>query len=598
MSRIVVFISGKGTNLQALIDATKKFDLCANIVAVFSNNPNAYGINRAERENIPVEIQPWNHNSWANRVSYDHHVARLTRGYAPDLVVLAGWMHIFTDGFISNVNCPVINLHPALPGKFPGKQAIKDAWKAWKNGEIHETGIMIHHVVPEIDAGEVILCQPIPILEKDTIDTLRLRIQTAEKPLLVRAVNLVLAGIKQIGTGKSCNIYTAGHIKLALKYTDRISCFDRHVCEIPGKGLELAQQTEFWFKEIEKNLGIPTHFIERKNSTIFAKRCKPIKIEVIVRGYLTGSLAKKRSWPGIDPSVFDNLKPNEKLSEPIVTPTTKSDDHDLPISSEAIVQQNLVKRFEWEKIHDMALRIYRHGAQLLELRGLVLADTKYEFGKDLSTGEIMLMDECHTSDGSRLWIHDSYLSDSKHPKSVDKDFMRNYLRQQEKPNQPIPEEIKKLFFENYQTYTKTLLRWNSTTDSIMEFINKHMVVIVAGSIKDKPWVEEITSHLIIHGMDYKVLYRSAHKNTLDVLKIIETVPAEVYITCAGRSNALSGVIAANSNKPVIACPPFKTKDDYMVNIHSSLQCPSETPVITVLSPSNAALAAKRMIYNK
>lgn len=599
--RIVVFISGQGTNLQALIDACKNFELCAEIVGVISNRQEAPGLYRAEQEAIPYLVQPFSKGEWPNRISYDHHVARLTRRFSPDLIVLAGWMHVFTEGFISNIGCPVINLHPALPGKFPGKQAIDDAWAAFQEGKIRETGIMVHHVISEIDAGDVILSRSVPILEDDSLSSLRARIQRMEKPLLLAAVNQVLAGLRLQGSGKSCNIHSLGDAALALQYTDRVSCFDRGVCTIPGKGLELAKQTEFWFRELESKLGIATHFLQRKGPTIIARRCKPIKIEVIVRGYLTGSLARKRSWPGLDQRVFAGLEQNQKLPHPIVTPTTKSDDHDQPIGTDEIVAQGLLQRHEWAQVKEMALQIYCYGAALLKNQGLILADTKYEFGKDVLTGKILLMDECHTSDGSRLWKSSLYADRVQNPPSLDKDFLRKYIRQNPDHQDRIPNHIKDMFLGNYQLYTRLLLGISesaSVNQQMIEFLNETMVVIIAGSTKDQAWTAKIVEELKSQGLPSKVYYRSAHKTPLDVLKIIAKVPAAVYITCAGRSNALSGVVAANCTRPVIACPPFKDKSDMMVNVHSSLQCPSGTPVMTILEPSNAALAAKRIIFKR
>lgn len=600
---IVVFISGEGTNLQALIDAIDDFKLSANISAVVCNNPKANGILRAQRAGIPVEVSVYSNECWPNRTSYDYQLANRVRiNYQPKLVVLAGWMHVFTENFMKVVGCPVINLHPALPGQFPGKQAIEDAWKAYQNGDITETGIMVHHVVPEIDAGETIVSEVVPIQSTDTLETLRERIQRKEKPLLIRAVEKTLANIRRIASGKVCDIYSVGETKLAFHYTDRASCFDRHVCNVPGKGLELAKQSSFWFRELEDKLGIPTHFIERRGATVIAKKCEPIKIEVIVRGYLTGSLARKRAWPGIPSSFFGDLKQNEKLPVPIVTPTTKSDDHDEPIGTKEILKLGLLSANDWEKVRSMALKIYTYGAKFLAKHGLILADTKYEFGKDCLSDNIILMDECHSSDGSRIWLESDYeqaLKEGRSPASLDKDYLRRYASSD---SQTIDESTLKTLLINYQLYTSCLTNNNRNmsddyiTSELLNHENRNMVVIVAGSTSDQWHVEKIQKELSKQRLSYKVFYRSAHKNTRDVLKILETVPARLYITCAGRSNALSGVIAAQSTKPVIACPVFKDKTDMLVNIQSSLQCPSLTPVMTVLDPSNVALCAKRIVY--
>ncbi len=124
------------------------------------------------------------------------------------------------------------------------------------------------------------------------------------------------------------------------------------------------------------------------------------------------------------------------------------------------------------------------------------------------------------------------------------------------------------------------------------------VVIIMGSESDRNFTEKITAELEKYSIRYNVNIASAHKQPLEVLNIIKSNAAEkgvVYITIAGRSNALSGFVAANSNCPVIACPPFKDKTDMLVNIHSTLQMPSNTPVLTILDPGNCALAIKRIL---
>lgn len=125
-------------------------------------------------------------------------------------------------------------------------------------------------------------------------------------------------------------------------------------------------------------------------------------------------------------------------------------------------------------------------------------------------------------------------------------------------------------------------------------------ILILGSEKDQPFAKEITTELKKLEIPFEVNVASAHKNTREVLALLEKKEGEskiVLITIAGRSNALSGVVAANSKHPVIACPPFKDKNDYLINIHSTLQMPSNTPVLTVLDPVNCAQAASRILHN-
>ena len=124
-------------------------------------------------------------------------------------------------------------------------------------------------------------------------------------------------------------------------------------------------------------------------------------------------------------------------------------------------------------------------------------------------------------------------------------------------------------------------------------------ILILGSEVDQPFADKITTELSKRQIPFEVFVASAHKKTREVLEIVEKFEKEkvVFITIAGRSNALSGVVAANSTKPVLACPPFKDKDDYLVNIHSTLQMPSGTPVLTILEPANCAEAAARILQN-
>lgn len=125
------------------------------------------------------------------------------------------------------------------------------------------------------------------------------------------------------------------------------------------------------------------------------------------------------------------------------------------------------------------------------------------------------------------------------------------------------------------------------------------IIIIAGSLKDREFVQKIEQSLLDGQIRFKSFYASAHKQPRKVLKIIDQYEKSnqkiVFITIAGRSNALSGFVAANSHFPVIACPPFKDKIDYLINIHSSLQMPAKVPVMTVIDPENAVLAALRIL---
>lgn len=184
-AKLVVLISGSGSNLQALINAIEAGRLPAKIIHVVSNRPDAYGLTRAVQHDIPTSVLPHTQN----RFDFDTRLGRFVAGLSPDWVILAGWMRILSMNFLGQVPGRVVNLHPALPGQFAGTHAIERAFEAFQRGEIDHTGIMVHLVPDEgVDDGPVLATQIVPILPDDTIDTLETRIHAAEHKLLVETM--------------------------------------------------------------------------------------------------------------------------------------------------------------------------------------------------------------------------------------------------------------------------------------------------------------------------------------------------------------------------------------------------------------------------
>ena len=199
LQTIVVLISGSGTNLQALIDATQDGRLKGKIIAVVSNRKNAFGLERAKKAGIPTRTFSLKQfkDQGKTRVDFDVHVAKtIQEEYHPDLVILAGWMHILSPDFLSYFNNNVMNLHPALPGQFDGAHAIDRAFEAYQKGEIKNTGIMVHKVIADVDRGEVILQREVPIEEKDTLEDLEQRIHFFEHQLIVEGAQVFLDSLK------------------------------------------------------------------------------------------------------------------------------------------------------------------------------------------------------------------------------------------------------------------------------------------------------------------------------------------------------------------------------------------------------------------
>ncbi|MBK8984620.1 MAG: phosphoribosylglycinamide formyltransferase [Chloroflexi bacterium] len=192
--RLIVFVSGSGTNLQALIDAVARDELTAEIVLVVANRRQAYGLERAARAGIPTRyftLKPY-HDAAKSRADYDSDLAELVAAYVPDLIVLAGWMHVLSPAFLNHFPNRVINLHPALPGQFIGTGAIERAFAAFQAGEAEHSGCMVHYVIPEVDAGPVLDTAVVPLYPGDSLDDFAARMHAAEHQLIVQATRLAL----------------------------------------------------------------------------------------------------------------------------------------------------------------------------------------------------------------------------------------------------------------------------------------------------------------------------------------------------------------------------------------------------------------------
>jgi formyltetrahydrofolate-dependent phosphoribosylglycinamide formyltransferase len=190
MKRLAILISGSGTNLQALIDAIGAGTLNTEIVLVVSNRKAAYGLVRAQEAGIPTlyfPLKPYT-DAGKDRAQYDADLAAQIAPYQPDLIVLAGWMHIFSPAFLDMFPERVINLHPALPGAFAGINAIERTFDAYQRGEVSHGGCMVHYVIPEVDAGAVIVQEIVPIYLEDTLADFEARLHAAEHRIIVEAV--------------------------------------------------------------------------------------------------------------------------------------------------------------------------------------------------------------------------------------------------------------------------------------------------------------------------------------------------------------------------------------------------------------------------
>jgi phosphoribosylaminoimidazole-succinocarboxamide synthase len=237
--------------------------------------------------------------------------------------------------------------------------------------------------------------------------------------------------------------------------SDRISAFDVNLAVIPLKGQVLTAVARYWFNETRDIC--PNHVIDYPDPNVLvSRRLRMMPVEIVVRDYLAGTTSTsilqmykqgKRSMYGH--AFPEGLRDNQKLPNTILTPTTKADqgDHDAPLSGEEVVARKLLTGEQWDEVSSIALQLFARGRDIAARRGLILVDTKYEFGFD-DSGAIVLADEVHTPDSSRYWLADSYarrFEKGASPDTFDKDFIRRWVVSQcdpyKEPIPPIPEEV-------------------------------------------------------------------------------------------------------------------------------------------------------------
>ncbi len=258
-----------------------------------------------------------------------------------------------------------------------------------------------------------------------------------------------IAGLPGHYRGKVRDNYDLPDGRRILIASDRLSAFDRILTAIPFKGQVLTQTARFWF-DATADL-CPNHVLDYPDpNVVVGRRLSILPVEIVVRGYLAGTTATsiltmykagQREVYGL--RLPDGMRDNEKLSQPIITPTTKADagGHDEPLTADEILKRGLLSEAQWQTLSRHALALFARGQQMAAARGLILADTKYEFGTD-AEGRIVLADEIHTPDSSRYWIAASYverLARGERPESFDKDFVRNWVAARCDPyRDPIP----------------------------------------------------------------------------------------------------------------------------------------------------------------
>ncbi|QQR55079.1 phosphoribosylaminoimidazolesuccinocarboxamide synthase [Candidatus Peregrinibacteria bacterium] len=272
-------------------------------------------------------------------------------------------------------------------------------------------------------------------------------------PHVLKGTNFTNLGTRY--EGKVRDNYTQGDRRILIT-TDRLSAFDRIIALIPFKGEVLNAITKFWF---ENTKDICPNYIESypDPNVIVGTECKPLMIEMIVRGYITGSTTTSiwynynekgmRNFCGNE--LPEGLKKNMRLPMPIITPTTKAAHgaHDENVTPQQAVEMGLVTQEEWDQLANYALGLYARGVEVAARQGVILVDTKYEFGR-MPDGKIVVIDEIHTPDSSRFWIADTYeakMAAGEEPDNINKEFLRLWLSNQgyrgEGEMPVIPQEI-------------------------------------------------------------------------------------------------------------------------------------------------------------
>ena len=424
-----------------------------------------------------------------------------------------------------------------------------------------------------------------------------------------RRQNFSTPQLERLHQGKVRDSYRVDDASRLIVTTDRLSAFDRVLdTAIPGKGAILNRLAAFWFDKVSDIL--PHHMIRPvSDCAMLVREAEPIRLEMIVRGYLAGSSWRayqggRREISGV--RVPDGLTRNAKFPEPIVTPTTK-EKHDREITPEDAVREGLVSAEGYRVMEEASRRLFAMASDYLAERGMILVDTKYEFG--WVDGQIVLIDEAHTPDSSRYWSSEDYARDPETIEAWDKEYVRGWLLDQpdpasvsELPDEVVAETVRR-YADIYERITGEPAP-DAEADIVADLVDAGLmkdafVAIVMGSAQDEDHARTMADDLAAYGVYTELRVASAHKTP----RLVEAVTAEynaatepgAVIAVAGLSNGLGGALAANLAIPVFNCPPFADRADRIENINSSLMMPSKTPAATVVRPGNAVQAALRSL---
>jgi phosphoribosylaminoimidazole-succinocarboxamide synthase len=292
--------------------------------------------------------------------------------------------------------------------------------------------------------------------------------------------------------GKVRDTYVMDNGRMVIVATDRQSAFDKNLAAVPFKGQVLTQTARFWFEATADICA--NHVIEYPDPNVLVcKNLDMLPVEMVVRDYMTGS-TNTSIWPmyrdgaremyGV--TFPDGLVKNQKLPETILTPTTKAaqGEHDAPITPQGIVEQGLLSQSRWDELAKLSLAVFARGRELAAERGLILVDTKFEFGLD-ENGEVCLADEILTPDSSRYWLQESYeakMAAGENPDGLDKEFLRLWVNERCDPyKDEIPEipsdtlvEFAGRYIRLFETVTGKEFSANADTTPVLDRIKSNL----------------------------------------------------------------------------------------------------------------------------
>jgi len=408
--------------------------------------------------------------------------------------------------------------------------------------------------------------------------------------------------------GKVRDSYRIDDSTRLIVVSDRLSAFDSVLdTAVPHKGAVLNGLANFWFEKTAHI--IPNHVKGMVDANaMLVKEAQPIKVEMVVRNYLTGSMLRgyqsgQRTFSGV--TVPDGLTKHQQFPAPIVTPTTK-EESDREITPENLVREGWVSQELYDKMAEKALELFKVGSDLLAAQGIILVDTKYEFG--LLNGELILIDEIHTPDSSRFWSAADYAQNPEGAEQMDKEYIRQWLIANKKdgayPRALSPEvtqEAVSRYLDIYQRVVGQPLATADETATGGNVANRLVSNLVKAGLMKDAWVsivvgspaDEAQGQKIRSSFDGYEVFTQLHENSEEIDPMTDvwnrSVEPGVIIAVADLSNGLGDALAAQVNVPVISCPPQATPSN------SSAPTPGGAPTLLVASPDYAAPAALRAL---